>query len=236
MIEMNISFFLYIILIAIIILLIYKTKYENNIDNPKILNTIKIKKTIIKKNIKKKPINKKIIKKKSINKKIIKKNDDLVYLDISINNKFIGKIIIKLFSDIVPYTCNNFRHLCIGYKNMSYKKCLFHRIIKDFMIQCGDFNGSGGSSIYNKNFKDENFIIKHDKPYLLSMANHGQNTNGSQFFITTNKTPHLDNKHVVFGIVIKGFDIVDKLNNVNTDDNDKPYDKICIANCGKINL
>jgi cyclophilin family peptidyl-prolyl cis-trans isomerase len=160
---------------------------------------------------------------------------DLVFMDIGINNKNMGRLIIELFSDIVPKTCDNFRELC----NKSYKGCPFHRIISDFMIQGGDFtsgNGTGGMSIYGHKFNDENFDIPHDQPYLLSMANSGRNTNGSQFFITTSETPHLDGKHVVFGRVIEGQDIVDELNNVETDGGDRPVDKITILNCGKYNF
>lgn len=185
---------------------------------------------------KKKLDNKSIIKKnKKINKKKVRFEEDLVYLDIAENNKKLGRIIIKLFSDIVPITCKNFRELCI-YKK--YKSSIFHRIIKDFMIQGGDYthnNGTGGKSIYNYKFKDENFKIPHDRPYLLSMANAGPNTNGSQFFITTNKTPHLNNKHVVFGCIYDGFELIDYLNNTKTDDNDKPINEIKIINCGKFN-
>ena len=120
-------------------------------------------------------------------------------------------------------------------KNKTYKNCIFHRIIKDFMIQGGDYennDGTGGKSIYGRKFEDENFEIKHHKPYLLSMANSGSNTNGSQFFITTVETPHLDGKHVVFGEVIKGFEIIYKLNNIKTDDNDKPISNIVISDAG----
>jgi peptidyl-prolyl isomerase D len=103
------------------------------------------------------------------------------------------------------------------------------------MLQSGDFtnyNGTGGVSIYGKQFEDENFKLKHDRPYLLSMANSGPNTNGSQFFITTQETPHLNGKHVVFGEVIKGFEIVKKLNLTKTDNDDKPVDNIVISDCG----
>ncbi len=163
--------------------------------------------------------------------KEIKQKEDLVYLDVDINGKNIGKIIIKLFSDIVPKTCYNFRMLC---HKKSYKKSPFHRIIKDFMIQGGDFtqnDGSGGLSIWGDKFDDENFDIQHDQPYLLSMANRGPNTNGSQFFITTSETPHLDGKHVVFGCVIDGFDIVDYLNKIETN-NDRPIQNVIIGDCG----
>ena len=178
---------------------------------------------------------KKDIKLKKNNKDIKKEENtdsDLCYLDISIDNKFIGKILIKLYDDIVPKTSYNFKMLC---KNKTYKNCIFHRIIKDFMIQGGDYennDGTGGKSIYGRKFEDENFEIKHHKPYLLSMANSGSNTNGSQFFITTVETPHLDGKHVVFGEVIKGFEIIYKLNNIKTDDNDKPISNIMISDAG----
>jgi len=161
-----------------------------------------------------------------------KQNDDLVFFDIGINGKKIGKIIIILFSDVVPYTCKNFRELC---RTKKYKKSPFHRIINNFMVQGGDFtkgNGTGGISIYGEKFEDENFDIPHDRPYLLSMANSGPDTNGSQFFITTSETPHLDGKHVVFGEVIKGFNIINELNEMETDENDRPIDNINILNCG----
>ena len=164
-----------------------------------------------------------------------KPKEDLVYLEITSNDKILGKIIIKLFSKIVPRTCNNFRTLCKNKNNLTYINSPFHRIIKDFMIQGGDFtkgDGTGGLSIYGDRFEDENFFYKHDRPYLLSMANAGPNTNGSQFFITTSETPHLDNKHVVFGEVTKGFHIVDYLNNVETNEEDRPRDKIYISDCG----
>lgn len=184
---------------------------------------------------------KKILKKhqKKNQKKILKEKpqpkQDLVFMDIASNNKILGRIVILLFSDIVPKTCNNFRTLCSSKNNMSYKNCPFHRIIQDFMIQGGDFtrgDGTGGLSIYGDRFKDENFEIKHDQPYLLSMANAGEDTNGSQFFITTSETPHLDGKHVVFGKIIEGFNVVNYLNKVETNERDRPSDDIRISNCG----
>lgn len=166
------------------------------------------------------------------NKKVKFASDNLVFLDVGTDSKYYGKIIIKLFDDIVPKTCHNFRELC---KSKKYFNSPFHRIIKDFMIQGGDYtkhNGTGGISIYGSKFPDENFKIQHDRPYLLSMANSGPNTNGSQFFITTGSQPHLDGKHVVFGEVKSGTDVVDVLNNVNTTQNDKPIENIKILNCG----
>ena len=155
-----------------------------------------------------------------------------VYLDIMVDNKQMGQIVIQLYDHVVPQTANNFRQLAI---NKNYQNTIFHRIIKGFMIQGGDFtrgDGTGGISIYGDKFPDENFNIKHTKPGLLSMANSGPDTNGSQFFITTVSTPHLDNKHVVFGEVISGMNIVEHLDNISTNPEDKPNVECKIGDCG----
>lgn len=165
------------------------------------------------------------------------------YLDISIGGVKKGRIVFELYNDIVPKTAENFRALCEGNSGMcktkpeiplSYKGSIFHRVIKDFMLQFGDFtnfNGTGGESIYGEKFEDENFTVKHDKPYLLSMANAGPNTNGSQVFITCVPTPHLDGKHVVFGEVIQGKRIVRLIEKQQTED-DKPMRDVKIEDCG----
>ena len=158
------------------------------------------------------------------------------FIEFGTRNKKIGRIEIELYQDIVPRTVNNFMALINGTKGYSYNKCLVHRIIPGFMVQMGDYergDGSGGQSIYGKYFEDESFELKHNEPGLLSMANCGINTNGSQFFITLDYTPHLDGKHVVFGKVIKGMNIVKELEKYGTIDG-TPKDKIKIINCGEM--
>ncbi|NXC39522.1 NKTR protein, partial [Penelope pileata] len=155
----------------------------------------------------------------------------------------VGRIMFQLFSDICPKTCKNFLCLCSGEKGIGkttgkklcYKGTTFHRVVKNFMIQGGDFsegNGKGGESIYGGYFKDENFILKHDRAFLLSMANRGKHTNGSQFFITTKPAPHLDGVHVVFGLVISGFEVIEQIENLKTDTASRPYADVRVIDCG----
>ena len=161
------------------------------------------------------------------------------YFDINIDNVPAGRVIFQLFDDETPKTCKNFRYLCskglINKDKPEYQDTIFHRVIKDFMIQGGDVtngDGTGGFSIYGEKFNDENFNLTHNQPGLLSMANAGPNTNNSQFFILLKEAPWLDNKHVVFGIVSSGFNVIKQIEALEMDGNDKPLKNVYITKCG----
>lgn len=158
------------------------------------------------------------------------------YIDISINDQYTGRIVVELRADVVPMTAENFRCLCTHEKGFGFRKSSFHRIIPGFMCQGGDFtknDGTGGKSIYGKRFEDENFVLKHTSSGILSMANSGPNTNGSQFFLCTEKTDWLDGKHVVFGSVVQGLDVVRKMEGVGSESG-KTKKKVVIEDCGEL--
>ena len=166
-----------------------------------------------------------------------------VFMDVSVGGETIGRVVFKLFADVVPKTAENFRALCTGEKGLGesgkplhFRNSKFHRIIPGFMCQGGDFtngDGTGGESIYGRTFPDEKFTLKHDKPFLLSMANSGKDTNGSQFFITTAETSWLDGKHVVFGEVLEGQDVVRKMEEQGSSGG-TPAQEVEIVDCGEL--
>uniref|UniRef100_A0A452IV20 Peptidyl-prolyl cis-trans isomerase n=3 Tax=Durocryptodira TaxID=1579337 RepID=A0A452IV20_9SAUR len=169
-------------------------------------------------------------------------NNPVVFFDVSIGGQEIGRMKVELFADVVPKTAENFRQFCTGEFRkdgvpIGYKGSTFHRVIKDFMIQGGDFvngDGTGVASIYRGPFADENFKLRHSAPGLLSMANSGPSTNGCQFFITCSKCDWLDGKHVVFGKIVDGLLVMRKIENVPTGPNNKPKLPVVISQCGEM--
>ncbi|KNC81308.1 hypothetical protein SARC_06358 [Sphaeroforma arctica JP610] len=172
--------------------------------------------------------------------KLAMKGTSRCYFDLGIDGKLAGRVVFELFGNICPKTTENFRMLCTGElgETLSYRGVKIHRVIPNFMLQGGDISAGTGSgppqSIYGGMWPDENFVLAHDKPFLLSMANRGPDTNGSQFFITTTAAPHLDGKHVVFGRVVSGEEVVKQIEGVETDRSDRPFETVTVMKCGEL--
>ncbi|KAJ6841195.1 peptidyl-prolyl cis-trans isomerase CYP40-like isoform X1 [Iris pallida] len=167
------------------------------------------------------------------------------FMDVTIGGEMEGRIVVELFADVVSKTAENFRALCTGENGVGphtgaplhFKGSRFHRVVKGYLVQGGDISagdGTGGESIYGLKFEDENFEMKHEKKGMLSMANSGPDTNGSQFFITTTRASHLDGKHVVFGKVLKGMGVVRSIEHANAEKDDRPVADIIITECGEL--
>mmetsp|Transcript_15891 Transcript_15891/g.35388 ORF Transcript_15891/g.35388 Transcript_15891/m.35388 type:complete len:243 (+) Transcript_15891:91-819(+) len=175
----------------------------------------------------------------SIDKALALRTNPRVYFQVSIGGEDAGRVVMQLREDKVPKTAENFKQLCLKPEGEGYKGSIFHRIIPQFMCQGGDFtnhNGTGGKSIYGEKFEDENFILKHTGPGILSMANAGPNTNGSQFFLCTEATPWLDGKHVVFGKVTEGLDVMKKMEAEGSAGDGKTKNEVKILDCGEVPL
>jgi len=215
-----------IIIISILIIIICYTIYKLYKNKKEIENIKYIPQNTITKNI-----NNEIKPDKPV---IEQKKGTRVFFDLYIGKHQLGRIIILCYDDICPKTVDNF----VSLSKIEYKGSIFHRVIKDFMIQGGDYennNGTGGESIHGKTFDDENLSLKHNRKGLVSMANAGPNTNGSQFFITLGPCNHLDGKHVIFGEVIEGINYIDMIGELETDSNDKPIQDVTIYNSGILN-
>jgi len=186
--------------------------------------------------------NEKVVKISAVIEKVLPKFDPenaQTFFDIQIEDGHSGRIVFELFTKLVPKTAENFRSLCVGDKGVPfhYKDNIFHRIIKGFMAQGGDTtnqNGTGGKSIYGEKFEDEQIWYPHTHKGVLSMANAGPDTNGSQFFICFGPTPHLNEKHTIYGRVISGWDTVEKMEANPTGAQDLPVKAIKIADCGEL--